>query len=279
MSNFNAVPAVPNQDMVYQPPVTGDATLDKINQQYSPPLNSKIGLGSHPAQLDAHGDAFMQAGGPGIRWYGAARSAMASMYSELTAMQNAHDATMIDVKGPLGLSRVPDPARAPELHASMSASLERVVGRLEKHRGDMDRASDDLDKEISRALEDPDKASNKYVARISGLWEYIRAMPNPSDRTTFLNNAVKDGDLTVIAAVLGDSPYLSGLNATQQAVLRKAAEEKFAPKAFRAKDEARKAFEKVERASVAFMSTYNKLLPNIQESSSAVAMRKLRDGK
>lgn len=85
-----------------------------------------------------------------------------------------------------------------------------------------------LAERVATALEEAKRKTPEGLSHASELRAYVKALPEEK-RSAFIFQAISDGDRATVASVLHAQPFLSGLSAKAQGMLRQHAAAKFAP--------------------------------------------------
>ena len=227
---------------------------------------------------------------PGARAIGAAEVAMKSLHDSLAEMVDTKKYVVANAR-PTGEQIMIPKSATPyqvlgveeNLREAMGRSFERSAQILDRQRKVVETSITEIEAAISGKLQDPtaDKPSTVSVAaEVRAHCKSLKA----GERVGFVQKAVADGDLPVIAAILNATPSVSGLTREQQAALRIHAAEYFAGTKddFAALQATRSVLGKLESASGSFITKYADLLPpNLKAGQQAAgkAIAALASGK
>lgn len=250
--------------------------LKNINEKTAAAPHVAAGLSGHPDALATLGPTLVDdAGGPGEVAYSAGRVALQSMYTSLAAMDDATKANLAPhQRGARQVMEVP-PEKRPALAAAMGTRFENAARTVDRSIAAMRESVAALEKAVDSALVNPRRNEVGTAAAAVQIRDYVRALPSAAARTTFLQEAIKDGQHEVASAVLQTTPWVSGLTPKELALVREMAEAKFAPRATAQREAARKVLDTVMSASAKFVADYHKSLPRIVPDKGTEATRKL----
>jgi hypothetical protein len=254
--------------------------LVAIDQATDAPLHTAVGLGNHPRQLGDLGPVLLDGHAVGEVIYRAGRVALKSMYAELS---NAHAATeaVQEIVQPGRDSRtrhyvVPE-ARKAELANALASSFSRAAKVSDGALAQVDEGISQISGRIEAAISNPNKARTDVALEAGEIRQHIRSLPH-HERRQFVVSSIEQGDHQVMTAVVGASPFASGLDREAHALLRAYAAEKFAPKESAQLGAAQKVRNAVLAAGAGFVQQTQRLLPKVAEDPKSAAVRRLRDG-
>ena len=263
--------------------------LLQMNEQTDHPLNGSVSPAMHPRMLDDLGPVLVdqEHSGTSIDGYAAGRSALKALYSSADAIQKAREAVSrplpiigaIYAKGSAPILRMQVlPEKAGELSNAMAASAARAAANVERNSDVVDRSIAKLNSFIA-AKTSNSKANETAIAHeAQQIRQYVSNLKEPSRQSTFLKAAVDDGDHAVVTAVLGASPFASGLSREQHQILRSFAEQKFAGPELRQRDALVDVAKKIQTAMSGYALHYSKMLPKVVTDPSAASLAALKEG-
>ncbi|MCK1684662.1 hypothetical protein [Bradyrhizobium sp. 145] len=162
-----------------------------------------------------------------------------------------------------------------EFAAATEAAWKRMAplidGKVKQLRGCMTL----LAERVATALEDPKRKSPEGLSHASEVRAYVKALPEEK-RTAFIFQAISEGDRATVASVLHAQPFLSGLTADAQALIRQQAAAKFAPQDHAQHQAAATALEYVMEAGTKVGVRYGALSRSMRLSPAEKAAEKLK---
>ncbi|MBX9778476.1 MAG: hypothetical protein K2Y71_29230 [Xanthobacteraceae bacterium] len=262
---------------------TSSERLQRLNELTSVPANrirGDVPQSLHPDMLLPEGENLIDddSGIGGIDAYTAGRGAMREMLESLTNITDAVREHTIQRPVPNQivapgnkpvLQKVVDPARALEVRDGMAISAKRVAQAYEKSIAVFDAKLTRAEEAVASKLRDPraDSTVSQDIRR------FVFSLP-ANERRAWVEGRIQEGDLTVSHAVLGASPYASGLDPKGTNLLRDLAARTFAPAEVRAHQNLQSAKRKVDVAFHTWGKEYVKKLP--AAPSDAPALKKLK---
>ncbi|MGH7175230.1 MAG: hypothetical protein ACREGR_02640, partial [Minisyncoccia bacterium] len=224
--------------------------VDQLNAQHSVPIDSRVSISLHPDSLLPHGDPLVgvDATGLGARVYVAGRQALSNLYGAMTTMEDAHRALLAPapaVAGKGGGTRtlqIPE-NRKPELAAAMGNAFARAARVFDSNAGDVRDAIANLTGRIEQALENPQRDRTSVAAVASEIRGMCHGLPK-AERFAFALRAIDDGDNEVASAILQTTPWASGLERNEWALLKDHASRVFAGADYAQREQASKVLEK-----------------------------------
>jgi hypothetical protein len=266
----------------FQDEKTNIPFLDNMLAATSVELSTEAGMSFHPASLGVHGKTMASEGGTAARIFSSARSALGAAYTERTNMARAVQAmtTMgpkrLDEKGRVTNIGIPPEHRAP-LQAAMDTAFNRAANRIAVHQQTIFDGLASLKKQIDQSLV-PKSHDARAATAASDIRSYIRGL-KPEERISFIARACTDQDHEVAAAVLHTTPFISGLNREQAALVRDHAEKCFAPQVRAQYDAANACLLAVDSAGTELIRTYKSLMPApARPDQSSAALERLKTG-
>jgi hypothetical protein len=253
--------------------------LNKLNESSAVVLDAKVSPALHPDSISPQGAVLVdENGGPGETAYAACRSALRTMYSALSEIEAAHRAQLVPASGPKGPTKMVVPAeRRAALSDAMARRFEGVADTHARSEAVIHESIGQLEQRIGNAVAHPNRERASVVQVASEIRAHTKGMGTAGERMAFLQNAIAEGDIEVTAAVLGSSCWVSGLDKKEFAVLKDAAERRFAPRETAQRDAAEKVKAALLAASHTFTGRYMELLPAIRPSAADQAIKKLRE--
>lgn len=239
------------------------------NNATKPTIRADLPLATNPLSLMPHRAALDVPGTPGSRAFSAAEVALSSMNDALAEMSDTKKYVSANAK-PTGEMAMVRGMAAPyaingqedSLREAMGRSFDRAGQIVDRQRSAIEKSIQEIEATISGKLVNPlaDKPSAVQVS--SEIRGHVKAMKDGA-RVSFVQSAVMDGDLDVVAAVLDASPWTSGLTPKQHGGLRVFAAEHFpATKSdYLALQATRGVLGKLEAAGNAFVGKFSELLP------------------
>jgi hypothetical protein len=248
-----------------------------------PVVRGDLPLATNPLSLMPHRAALDVPGTPGGRAFGAAEVALSAMHDALGEMADTKkyvnaNAKLTGEKVMVRGMAVPYAVNGQEdsLREAMGRSFERSGQVVDRQKTAIEKSIQEIEAAISGKLVNPLADKPSTVAVSSEIRSHVKAMKE-SDRTLFVQSAVMNGDLDVVAAILNASPWTSGLTPKQHGELRVFAAEHFpATKAdYVALEATRAVLGKLEMAGNAFVSKFAELLPPDIRGGKAEAAKKI----
>lgn len=208
------------------------------------------------------------------------RAALKTLYESMRVMQDAERATRekfggtLEVSGKVIQRSVPEDKQA-ALAADLGARFESTAKSFDRHLGVVNDTIESLTNTIERALS-PKKDSPATAQAASDIRAYVKNLPDDK-RMSFIHGAINEGDLEVAQSLLSTTPWVSGLNREQAAMIKEMAAEKFAPREHLARGAANKLADHLRSSSQNFVQAYRKLQPVLKPSAHAAAIAKLKE--
>lgn len=254
--------------------------VDEMLAANAVPINTIASPGLHPTALTPFAEPLIghDAARPALD---AGMKALRTLYSAITDMTNAENAVRerfggsLVVDGKTIRQEIPEERRA-ELSSLLSQKFESVARNFDHQLQTVEEVVSTLDARIEKALVHPKKDTPSVAQAASDIRNYVRGLPDEK-RMNFLHGAIRDGDHEVASAVLGSTPWVSGLNRESAAVVRSLSEERFAKADYDARAAARKVADHVKASAKNFTAAYCKLVPTIKPSKVAAAVAKLKE--
>lgn len=165
--------------------------------------------------------------------------------------------------------------REEELAEAAGAHLEKVTRKIDATRSSLTETADLLDKAVGFALTD-DNPTTKALA--SEVRAHIASLP-AKDRFGFVHNAIKEGDLATVSAVLNAQPFLTKLKPEEHAQARIAAAGVFAATAVAEREAVGKLIDAVDLAGRSVLGRFQKVqaakdTPRAKANRELAALRK-----
>lgn len=145
-----------------------------------------------------------------------------------------------------------------ELAEAAGVHMQRVTKKIDFARTNLEETASTLNKAVAFALTDPDGASPTGIALAGEIRAHTKSLPK-NDRFGFLQDAIHNGDLPTVAAVLQGAPFLSGLTVEEQGNARSIAAEKFARQTVTEHAAVSKLIEAVELAGQEVLKRFQKV--------------------
>jgi hypothetical protein len=263
--------------------INTNSKLSEINAATAAEINTAVPVDQHPDTKSRHGATLVDdQGGAGQSAYSAGRAALASVYKGLSEIEKAYHAQLVPTatgqKGP-GATRmlIPNERKAP-LADAMHAMFARTATTMERNSRVVDENLSDLEQRIAIAISNPNKDRVGTAQAASEIRQYISSLKNSGERMKFLQESIAAGELEIVSAVLGTSCWISGLNKAEFAIIREAAESRFAPREAKQRAAVQAIKKQIESATASFMQRYVKLLPRPEQSPADKALAALKMG-
>jgi hypothetical protein len=211
----------------------------------------------------------------------AARSAQQALYTGLRDIRLAEQKTRTAV-GPGGnvvdganiRRAIPESEKA-ALANAMSQKYESLARSFDKNLGQVNAVIERLDTDIERALTNPKRNEVATATCASDIRRMVAAMPD-GKRVAWVHDSIVSGDHEVVSAILGTSPFVSGLDRAQMATLRDMARERFGGNAWKQHANAVKLRDHLTQSAGIFSKEYLRLLPVVKPSPAAAAVAALK---
>ncbi|OCC24871.1 hypothetical protein MB02_05275 [Croceicoccus estronivorus] len=215
----------------------------------STPVRADVPISLHPDSLLGIGEPLATEGTLGTNVLAAAREALRSGYDLFGRMNDAER----------DLQAIADPARrrqhpaerggrselsgdirmvkgkptrvvdAEEFITSAEKAFDRVAPTIDRRVTELNGYRDTLATRVATALDHPTRKTPEGLALAAEVRAHIKAVKKPDERTSFVAQAIDQGDLPTVAAVIHAQPFLSGLEPATHEMLRARAAAKFAP--------------------------------------------------
>jgi hypothetical protein len=215
----------------------------------STPIRADVPLGLHPDSLLGIGEPLSAEGTLGNNVLAAAREALRSGYDlfgrmndaerDLQAMADparrrqhpAEKSGRTELSGDIRMvkgkpTRVVD---AEEFIAAAEKAFERVAPTIDRRVAELNGYQTTLATRVATALDHPARKTPEGLALAAEVRSHVKAVKKPDERMKFVVQAIDQGDLPTVAAVLHAQPFLSGLDPVTHETLRARAAAKFAP--------------------------------------------------
>ncbi len=108
-------------------------------------------------------------------------------------------------------------------------AFDRVAPTIDRRVTELKGYRDTLATRVATSLDHPARKTPEGLALAAEVRTHIKTMKKPDERTKFVVQAINQGDLPTVAAVLHAQPFLSGLEPATHEMLRTRAAAKFAP--------------------------------------------------
>jgi hypothetical protein len=262
--------------------------LTALNAATASAANGNVPMALHPDNLLRIGQICVDApyAGPSIDAYGAGRAALKSLYDSATQIVTAHRDALkalpvvgaIMAKGSKPILKLQIPAAvAPELASAMASSASRAAANCERHVAAVDQALDKIENFITQKTSTPRPNDASVVAESTQIREYVKNLSSTA-RMGFLLDSAREGDKAVVFSVLSASPFTSGLDRNQHWLLRKHAEDKFAPVEAKQREALIEIKGKIQSAMSGYANLYAKHLPKITADPGTTSLAALKAG-
>lgn len=260
--------------------------LQQLNASSTTALSARVPIDLHPDSILNHGAVLVDAegSGPTIDAYGAARHALRAMHDSVAHIDAAHSSLLrpepivgaVYAQGskPILKNAIPK-ERAGELASAMAASASRASSAVQRNLDVVDKTIDKLNGFIDRKTTHPKPNDASVVAEAAAIREHVKNLPIEK-RLSFLTDACDENDLPVVAAVLNASPFTSGLDRKQHALLRTFANDAFALTETKQRAALVSIKQTLERATTVYAREYAKRLPKVADDPSATPLATLR---
>jgi hypothetical protein len=248
-----------------------------------PRINTAAGLSTHPQQLEGFRETLATNDGSTRMAFTSATKALQNVHESIGDMHEANRlmASMLPehrVLGPDGVMRfvVPESQKA-KVADAMGHSFRRGSKFLEDATRIIDEATAQTESRISASLVNNRRNEVAVATTAAQIRDLVRGM-KAEERVSFVRKATLEGDLEIVSAVFGSSPFVSGLTRQQLAELRADAEMQFAPNEVRQRDALRAMRQKLGTAGGAYLDSYSRLVPrpNLIAARGEEALAKLR---
>jgi hypothetical protein len=257
--------------------------IEAINEETKAAIDARLAISLHGDNLVPHAAALVTGDSPlGETIYKSGRLGMRALYETLSAAETAVEVMLapknVTVRGQGEVVRkeVP-PERRPQLHAALMAALGRSVRTFDSNLAAAEDSVGKLGTKIDATLADPNGHKPSAAAAASDIRQILRQY-SPEQRIPAIHAAIREGDIEVTRAVLSATPFASGLERKDFAILRDLAEQKFAPTEYAQRAAGQAVLKKMTTARDAFADRYAKLLPKMEESAADKSLNRLRSG-
>jgi len=213
------------------------------------PIRADVPISLHPDSLLGIGERLDVQGTVGTNALAAAREALRSGYDLFGRMNDAErDLQAIaeparrrqhpaerggrsELSGDIRMvkgkpTRVVD---AEEFITAAEKAFDRVAPTIDRRVTELNGYRDTLATRVATALDHPTRKTPEGLALAAEVRAHIKAVKKPDERTKFVAQAIDQGDLPTVAAVIHAQPFLSGLEPATHEMLRARAAAKFAP--------------------------------------------------
>jgi hypothetical protein len=259
---------------------TTNERLAQINADSAAAISSRTSPTLSPENIAPLGELLVDGGsGPAEAAYAAGRKALQSMQTSMSEIDDAHRSLLKpSARGNSNnLEMIVPPERAAELSSAMGQKASRVAAHVERCMQRVDQSIESLEQVVAARTKHPRPTAPDVVQEASEIRTYVRNLKQGT-RTSFLHSAAESGDLTVVAAVLNASPWVSGITPEEHGTLKMFAREAFAPKESKQADALRKVRRAIEGGMSAFATQYHRLVPKVAEDRPAAALARLKAG-
>ena len=151
---------------------------------------------------------------PARRRQHAAEKGGRTEYTDNVRMKNGKPTRVVDAEEFI--------AAAEKAYARVAPTIDRRVAELNGYR-------DTLATRVATALDHPARKTPEGLALAAEVRAHIKMVKKPDERMKFVAQAIDQGDLPTVAAVIHAQPFLSGLEPAAHETLRARAAAKFAP--------------------------------------------------
>lgn len=251
--------------------------LEQLRESVKTEVTGDVSPGLHPDALLPFAQPLIdhEAATPALD---SAFRAQQVLYNAMRDMTAAENETRLKYGGTLvvdgkSIQRAIPEAQQAALAADLGARFESTAKRFDRHLGVVNETIDSLTTTIERVLS-PKKDTPATAQAASDIRAYVKNLPEEK-RMSFLHEAAKS-DHEVIAAVLSTTPWVSGLNREQAALVKEMASEGFAPKEHAARAAAQKIAGHLLSSAQNWTAAYRKLVPVLKPSAHAAAIQKLK---
>ena len=216
------------------------------------PINTNVPISVHPDILtqqenipEMTGDAAKGTVGP--KAIQAGREALGAIYRTLSAIDTAeralnaaaepgkrrqHSDGRSEFLGDLRMNSTGQlqrfSSRDEEFRAAVQQAFERVALTVDRRDKELRDYLTALDTKIEAAITDPRAKMPDALALAGETRAHVKSLKQ-SERRSFVSEAIAQGDLATVSAVLNAPPFLSGLDDKALGELRIAAAQRFAP--------------------------------------------------
>lgn len=244
-------------------------------------MSPHVSPGLHPDSILPHGPILAADDSPATaEAFSNARLGLKALYASM------HDIEVADIetRKQHGSGVVVDgasirpaisPERAAELAASMGQRWDATARVFDQHMKAVNQAREALEATIKKALESPKRNEASVSQAASDIRHYVKDLPNDK-RLNFLHEAIDNGDHEVVAAVLGTSGFVSGLNREQFATVKDLATKKFAPRQHEQHAALSAVADTMTLAAKNWSARFDQLLPHLKESPHEAALKALK---
>ena len=121
------------------------------------------------------------------------------------------------------------PDQTEEFIAAAEKAYARVAPTIDRRLAELNGYRDTLANRVSVALDHAARKTPEGLALAAEVRSHVKAVKKPDERMKFVAQAIDQGDLPTVAAVIHAQPFLSGLDPATHETLRARAAAKFAP--------------------------------------------------
>lgn len=259
--------------------------LDDINQRTDIPVSTDAGLVTHPSSINPFGAALVESPAAPHAIYTAGKQALKVMHESLSAIAAADRAlrqapppgvkVTLETRAGQAAPIFPmPPDKIDEFNQAMAHNFSRAGASYEKAEQTISAGIEALDKSIDTALMDKDRNTAGTAQAAGEIRSIIRAA-KPEERSHQVEQLIKDGEHSAVAAILGAPPLASGLTRAQMTTLRTMAAARFAAVPFQQREAAGKLLEHLKSAAVHYSQTWQKYVPAPTAKASQAATASL----
>ncbi len=232
-------------------------------------LHTKVSLDLHPDNMKRYEDVLNVEKTHGAAAYHSAREALVHIYQWMAHVEDADLAfQQYGIEGARdhrsvkylagGESRVYHGAES-EVFEAAGKKMEQVHALYVRRLGEVERAADNLLKDIDRATDNPERKTPEGLGLAAEIRRHVASLPQKSDRLEFMHKAISSDDKETVAAVLRAPAYLSGLDNETAKGLDVAASERWARDEYRQVLAIHKVRENMGRAQDAMIKRHDRL--------------------
>ena len=264
--------------------MTMNPKLEAIRAETTCAIDTLTPLDMHPDSILPTGPVLVQDGGSPYAEliFKHGRLGMRALHDTLAAATRA----VRDISVPTNIatnqggkvlrSKVPD-EKKPALHAALVEALGRSVRTFQGNLTATEEGISKLNATIDHKLADPDSHKPSAASVASDIRRVLREYSS-EQRIHAVNAAIREGDIEVARAVLGASPFASGLERKDLVLLRDIAEQQFAPRQHAQRAAGHQVLAQMMKAQKLFADRFGALLPKLEESKSDQSLARLRAG-
>ena len=238
------------------------------------PLRTDVPPDWHPSILAPTHAELLVDGTLGPALLRTAGDAMGALYNTFAKLQDARSASLQAAVLPgkvLGRSEpLPQPVDPARLDAAMMSAFNHVAPKVEGSLATLRTQRDDVAKRLAEKVDYVDGRSPQGIAVATQIRQHVAGLPK-TERSVFVQSAIKRGDRATAAAVLSGPGYLSGIDDAALVLLREACGRQFAPIDHAQLASANKLVARVEAARASFVKRFNDLRPKIDPKKTAAA--------